>query len=59
MQSGLPLPEWWSCRFGVSHVAYLPVVPPTYLTPFALWPAFPSADYYEVSVAMGPPLTRL
>jgi hypothetical protein len=33
--------------------------PSTYLTPFALWTAFPPADYYEVSVAMGPPLAGL
>jgi hypothetical protein len=25
----------------------------TYLTPFAMWPAFPTSDYYGVSVAMG------
>ena len=24
-----------------------------HLTPFAMWPAFPASDYYEVSVAMG------
>ena len=33
--------------------------PSTYLTPFALWTAFPSADYYEVSVTLGPPFTGL
>ena len=30
-----------------------------YLTPFALEAAFPPADYYEVSVALGPPLAGL
>src|SRR5262249_49071434 len=38
------------------HVAYLPAMPPTSLPPFATWTAFPSSDYYEGSVAMGPPL---
>ena len=26
---------------------------PTYLAPFAVWLAFPTADYYEATVAMG------
>ena len=30
----------------------LPYVP-VHLSPFAMWPAFPAADYYEDSVALG------
>jgi hypothetical protein len=41
---------------GSSHVAYLQAPASDDLTPFAMWTAFPPADYYEVSVAMGPPL---
>ena len=44
---------------GSPHVAYLQAPASDYLTPFALWTAFPPADYYEVSVAMGPPLAGL
>ena len=39
---------------GSPHVAYLQAPASGYLTPFALWTAFPPADYYEVSVALGP-----
>ena len=43
---------------GSPHVAYLQAPASDYLTPFALWTAFPPADYYEVSVALGPPLVE-
>ena len=43
---------------GSPHVAYLQAPASSYLTPFALWTAFPPSDYYEVSVAMGPPLVE-
>ena len=43
---------------GSPHVAYLQAPASDYLTPFAMWTAFPPADYYEVSVAMGPPLVE-
>src|SRR5262249_51786558 len=59
VRSGLPLPEWWPCRFSAPHVACLPAVPPTSRPPFATWTAFPSSDSYGDSVAMGPPLAGL
>ena len=40
-----------ACRPPCSQV-------PVRLTPFAMCPAFPDSDYYEVSVAMGSPLNR-
>ena len=43
---------------GSPQVAYLQAPASDYLTPFALWTAFPPADYYEVSVALGPPLVE-
>src|SRR5262249_44011422 len=43
VRSGLPLPEWWPCRFSAPHVACLPAVPPTSRPPFATWTAFPSS----------------
>jgi hypothetical protein len=40
---------------GSPHVAYLRASASDYLNPFAMGAAFPPADYYEVSVTMGPP----
>src|SRR5262249_3829390 len=41
-------------RLGVSHLAYLlDLGSRSDLPPFAVWPAFPAADYYGGSVALG------
>jgi len=40
-------------RFGSPHHAYLPILARGNLPPFAMWTAFPSADYYGSSVTLG------
>src|SRR5271166_2992564 len=42
-----------ACRRSALRVPSRLLPHPLHLTPFALWTAFPSADYYEVSVALG------
>ena len=37
----------------VVHCAPFPFEMCVYLSPFAMWPAFPTADYYEDSVTLG------
>src|SRR3954447_8035703 len=59
MSSGFPVPFFQQVGiddpsiFGNCHCGYLytPVI--RHLRPFAMWTAFPSADYYGHSVALG------
>ena len=51
------VPEWTSFTddpqdsLGFTHLAYLPVLSDRrHLPPFAMWSAFPTADYYGGSV---------
>src|SRR5437588_1741728 len=40
--------------FGSAHLAHLPVLSDRrHLPPFAMWPAFPTSDYYGGSVTIG------
>src|SRR5947209_16597041 len=52
--SGFPVAHYWF-RIGsaIGITPTWPVLTPSNLSPFALWPAFPTADYYEDSVALG------
>jgi hypothetical protein len=38
---------------GIAHLAYLAYWESNDLSPFAMWAAFPPADYYGDSVAVG------
>ena len=56
MSSGFPVTSLDDAqdRLGVTHLAHLLVLGPrSDLSPFAVWPAFPAADYYGDSVALG------
>ena len=38
---------------GITHHTRLQSCHPTHLPPFAMWPAFPTSDYYGGSVPVG------
>ena len=59
MSSGFPVPFFRQVGiddpniFGSCHCGYLYTLVIRHLWPFAMWTAFPSADYYGHSVALG------
>ena len=59
MSSGFPVPFFRQVGiddpniFGYCHCGYLYTLVIRHLWPFAMWTAFPSADYYDHSVAIG------